>query len=230
MKIMELVMQGQTGGTGLWINKFNLVNTTLSESSNAALNIIESLGYASGTPTAPVANSVFDRYCAIAGTGWEFTQFYCRDIFNVNDFAQVSVSGAGWQGKRSGVKEAAFVTAKLKSSRVRQDIKAGYKALPTMLDSDLTDVTGALVPAYITLMQSLVTTMSNGTSPFVGITQAFFGWAIVGKEEYTTPRGKKAYKYYADPEEQAQHLAFPVSWFPVERATTQVTRKFGRGR
>lgn len=228
-KMMELVLQA-VGPTGLWINKYNLINTTLSESSTAALNIIESLGYSSGAPTGPVANSVFARYIAMAGTGWEFTQFYCRDLYNVNDFAQVSVSGAGWQGARSGNKEAAFVTAKLKSSRVRQDIKAGYKALPLMLDTDIISPAGALESSYITLMTTLCSTLSNGTSPFVGITQAFFAWAIFGKEEYTTPRGKKAYKYYADPVEQAEHVAYPVTWFPVERATTQSTRKFGRGR
>ena len=230
MKLMELVLQAQTS-TGLWINKYNLLNNSLSEATNGALNIIESLGYDSGAATAPVANSVFDRYLEMAPGNFEFTQFYCRDIYNVNDFAQVNVSGVGWQGTRgTSAMEPSFVASKIKSTRTRQDIKAGYKALPPMMEADITSSTGTLTGSYITLMTSLCTALSNGTSPFVGITQTFFGWTIVGKEEYTTPSGKKAYRYYEDPVEQAAHLAGPVTWAPIERATTQNTRKFGRGR
>lgn len=230
MKLMELVLQANTP-TGLWINKYNLLNNSLSESTNAALNVIESLGYDSGTPTTVVANSVLDRYLEMTFTAFEFTQFYCRDIYNVNDFAQVSVSGTGWQGTRAAsAYEAPFVAAKIKSTRTRQDIKAGYKALPPMIDGDMTSATGALATTYITLMTALCTALSNGTSPFVGVTQAFFGWCIVGKEEYTTPSGKKAYRYYEDPAVQATHLTGPVTWAPIERATSQNTRKFGRGR
>lgn len=230
MKLMELVLQAQTA-TGLWINKYNLLNNSLSEATNAALNVVESLGYDSGAATAPVANSVLDRYLEMAPGNFEFTQFYCRDIYNVNDFAQVNVSGTGWQGTRGTASfEAPFVAAKLKSTRTRQDIKAGYKALPPLLDGDTVSATGALGAPYIALMTTLCTALSNGTSPFVGVTQAFFGWCIVGKEEYTTPRGKKAYRYYENPVVQAEHLTGPVSWTPIERVTSQNTRKFGRGR
>lgn len=230
MKIMELVMRAE-GSTGMIMNKWNLVNTTLSEVSNASLNIIESLGYSSGAPTAPVANSVFDRWLELTYPSVELREFYCRDIYNVNDFAQVTVSGSGWAGSRAlTTADANFVCAKIKSSRTRQDIKAGYKALPPMLDPDMVNNQGQLASGYITLMTAFCTALANGTSPFVGITQAFFGWAIVGKEEYTTPRGKRAYRYYEDPAVQAEHLAFPVTWAPVERATTQNSRKFGKGR
>jgi hypothetical protein len=229
MKIMELVLQGNTP-TGLFINKYNLVNNTLSEVTNAALNVIEQAGYSSGAPTAPVANSMLDRYLELAPQGFEFTQFYCRDIYNVNDFAQVNVAGAGWQGARAGITEPAFLTAKIKSTRTRQDIKAGFKALPYMLDADLQNAAGVLNAPYLALMTALTTTMTNGLSPFVGIATAFFGWAIVGKEQYVTPSGKTAYKYYDTVVEQAEHLAWPVTWTTVERATTQNTRKFGRGR
>lgn len=230
MKIMEFVLRAE-GPTGMIMNEFNLVNTSLSEVTNASLNIIESLGYAPGTPATPVANSVFDRWLELTYPNVEIREFYCRDIYNVNDFAQVTVSGVGWQGSRAtGNAEPAFMAAKLKSTRTRQDIKAGYKALPPMLDVDVVNSTGAIAASYITLMTTLCTALGNGTSPFVGVTQAYFAWAIVGKQKYTTPSGKTAYRYYPTMAEQAENMAYPVSWAPVERATTQDSRKFGKGR
>jgi hypothetical protein len=214
----------------MWINEFNLLNNSLSEATNASLNIIESLGYNSGAPTAPVASSVLDTYRGISNTGVAITQLYCRDVYNVNDFAQVTVSGSGWDGNRAGTPAPSFQATKIKSTRTRQDIKSGFKALPPGLLADVTTATGTLSSAYITLMQTLCTRLSNGTSPFVGPIQAFFGWAIVGKEKYTTPSGRTAYRYYQDPVVQAEHIATPVTWAPVERATTQTTRKLGRGR
>lgn len=229
MKLMELIIQGASP-TGLFINKYNLLNNSLSEATNAALNVIEAAGYNSAAPTTPVASSILDTYRGMANTGFTITQLYCRDVYNVNDFAQVVVSGSGWDGNRAGTAEPSFLAAKIKSARTRQDIKAGYKALPPMVDTDVVGATGTLSAGYITLMTTLCSRLGNGLSPFVGITQAFFGWCIVGKEEYTTPKGNKAYRYYADPVEQAAHLTGPVTWSPVERATTQNSRKFGKGR
>jgi hypothetical protein len=229
MKLMEFIIQG-VSPTGMFINKYNLLNTSLSEVTNASMNIIEAAGYDPGAPTAPVGSSILDTYRGIANNTFAITQLYCRDVYNVNDFAQVVVSGSGWEGNRGGTNEPSFVAAKIKSSRTRQDIKAGFKALPPMIETDVTGATGSLSGAYITLLNTLCTRLGDGLSPFVGITQAFFGWVIVGKEEYTTPSGKRAYRYYQDPVEQAEHLAGPVTWSPVERATTQNSRKFGKGR
>lgn len=229
-KLMELVIQGQTT-TGMFINKYNLFNTSLGAGATAALNVIEACGYDSGAPTTPVANSIFARYLGLTFPLFEFTQFYCRDVYDVNDFAQVNVSGVGWQGSRptSTMEYPAFV-GKIKSTRTRQDIKAGFKALPPMGEVDLISPTGVLAASYITAVSTFVATLADGVSPFVGLGQYFFGWTIVGKEEYTTPSGKKAYRYYEDPATQYEHLAQPVTWTPIERVTTQNTRKFGRGR
>lgn len=229
-KLMELVLQGNTP-TGMFINKYNLYNTSLGSGVGAALNVIESLGYQSGTPGTPAAGSVLQAYLALTFSGFEFSQFYCRDIYDVNDFVQVNVTGNGWQGTRTvGTMEYAAYASKIKSTRTRQDIKAGFKALPPFGESDLVSSVGTLTVGYIALVQTLCTRLADKTAPFVGPIQHDFFWTIASKEEYTTPSGKKAYRYYETLPEQQAHLAFPVTWSPVERATTQGTRKFGRGR
>jgi hypothetical protein len=229
MKMMELTIYGR-GETGLFVNRFNCYNTTLSEVTNASQNLIEQLGYAPGAPTAPVASSILAAYMALAPIAFSLTQLYCRDIYNVNDFTQVQLSGSGWDGARSGVNAVGFTSAKLRSTRNRQDIKSGTKAMIYPKSADVLSPAGDLSPAYIALLATLCIRLGNGMSPFVGVTTAFFGWSIFQKVEYTTPRGKRAYKYYPDPVDQAAHITAPVTWNVVERIGSQESRKFGKGR
>lgn len=52
---------------------------------------------------------------------------------------------------------------------------------------------------------------------------------IAQKEEYTTPRGKKAYKYYPTEVAQAAHLASGIAWSYYPQTRTQGSRQYGRG-
>lgn len=229
MKMMELTIYGR-GATGLFVNRYNCYNTTLSEVTNASQNLLEQLGYNPAAPTTPVTASILAAYMALSPVGFTLTQLYCRDIYNVNDFTQINLSGSGWDGARTGADMVAFGSPKLRSTRNRQDIKSGTKALIYPKQADVSTAAGSLSAGYITLMTTLCTRLSDGMSPFVGVTTAFFGWSIFQKEEYTTPRGKRAYRYYLDPVEQAAHITAPVRWNPVEIMGSQDSRKFGKGR
>lgn len=229
-KLMEVVIQANQP-TGLYINKFNLFGESRNEGLIDSLPILETLGFQPSTPTTVRAGSILQGLLNLTQPAFEITQLYCRDVYNVLDFAQISLSGAGWQGTRTtGNSQACWDVAKLKSTRNRQDIGAGFKALPYMLDTDTVSAIGTLEASYITLMNALCTRLDDGID-VGGVGLAFFyGWTIVKKEQYTTPRGKKAYRYYADKAVQFDNLATGVRWTPVERLTTQNSRKFGKGR
>lgn len=228
-KLMEVVLQGVTP-TGMYINKFNVYNNSLSASTIASLPVLETLGYVPTTPTASKAGSILEAFQLLTPNTFEWTQLYCRDIYNVADFAQVNVSGSGWAGKRAGPAEYSAFVAKLKSTRTRQDIKAGFKALPPILRDDSQTAVGSLSTAAIALMTDICTKMDDGLDVYIGVGFNFFGWTIAQKEKYVTDSGKTAYRYYSTLEEQAERLATPVKWVPVERVSTQNSRKFGKGR
>lgn len=228
-KLMEVILQGTTP-TGMYLNKFNVYNNSLSGTTIASLPILETLGYDPSAPTAVKVGSILEAFQLMTPATFEWTQFYARDIYNVNDFAQINVSGAGWQGKRSGTAEYSAFVAKLKSTRTRQDIKAGFKALPPILTNDTGMGTGALTSTVINMMTTICTRMDDGLDVYIGVGFNFFGWTIAQKEKYTTDSGKTAYRYYTTLEAQAERLATPVKWVPIERVSTQNSRKFGKGR
>lgn len=228
-KLVELTIEGRVP-TGQYINKYNLFSEATGGNDLACLPILETIGYDPGNPGTPKSGSILEQYTLIAQNNCDIRRLYCRDIYNVNDFAQVNLQGAGWQGKRTGVQTVAWETPKLVSTRKRQDIQAGYKALFPPVDGDVIDSFGQIGPGYLALAQTLCTRLGDGLQVFINIVSRGFGWAIVSKEAYTTPRGKRAYRYYDDPAEQFQHIANQVRWAPVEQVTTQNTRKPNRGR
>lgn len=228
-KLMEIILQGVTP-TGMYLNKFNVYNNSLSGTTIASLPILETLGYDPSAPTAVKVGSILEAFQLMTPSTFEWTQFYARDIYNVNDFAQINVSGAGWQGKRAGTAEYSAFVAKLKSTRTRQDIKAGFKALPPILTNDTGTGTGALTSTVINMMTTICTRMDDGLDVYIGVGFNFFGWTIAQKEKYETESGKTAYRYFPTLEAQAERLATPVKWVPIERVSTQNSRKFGKGR
>jgi hypothetical protein len=52
---------------------------------------------------------------------------------------------------------------------------------------------------------------------------------IVGKQQYTTPSGNTAYRYYPTLTEQNLHLASNPVWEPYTTVRTQTSRQYGRG-
>jgi len=56
-----------------------------------------------------------------------------------------------------------------------------------------------------------------------------FAPCIVHKEEYTTPRGRKAYRYYPALSEQLSNIATGIVWQPYTTVRTQNSRQYGRG-
>lgn len=228
-KLMEIVLQGITP-TGMYLNKFNVYNNSLSGTTVASLPILETLGYDPSAPTASKVGSILEGFQLMTPNTFEWSQLYCRDIYNVGDFAQINVSGSGWQGKRAGTPEYSAFVGKLKSTRTRQDIKAGFKALPPLIQADVVNGAGALSGTVIGMMNTICNRLDDGLDVYIGVGFNFFGWTIAQKEKYTTDSGKTAYRYYDTLEAQAEKLATPVKWVPIERASTQNSRKFGKGR
>jgi hypothetical protein len=53
--------------------------------------------------------------------------------------------------------------------------------------------------------------------------------AVLGLVEYTTPRGKKAYKVYPNEVLQLEHVAQGVAYVPYTRIRSQTSRQYGKG-
>jgi len=52
---------------------------------------------------------------------------------------------------------------------------------------------------------------------------------VLGRQEYTTPSGKTAYRKWPTEAEQLAHAAIGISWEPYPNVRSQTSRQYGRG-
>lgn len=220
-------------GSQLYMNKFNWYNSgdTSLFPNDMALRAAVTLGYVVADPTAPEANSFLEKLRDLFALGFGLRQLYFRDVYNINDFFVTPLTGTGWEGALTLVTIGpSFEAVGATSSRTRSDIKAGHKSLPSVPETSKAGYDGLIAPGEVEIYQDVMDSLDDGLDIGVGVGFEFFGNAIVSKQKYTTPSGKDAYRYYADPEVQFTHIASPVTWTVQNYLTTRVSRKRGRGR
>lgn len=210
------------------INRWNYVGSGTPAAVSPSFALLDALGFI-GLSTTLVAATVGAGIQGIQNGAVTFVQATARAIyidedFYGNPFLANTIGGVGGLGDpMSPVAAFGF-----RSNRVKQSIGRGYKRFVGMSEGDL-DSGGILATGAVTRANNLKTAM-NATLTYddEGNTLTFTP-AIAQKLEYTTPSGKKAYKYYPDEAAQAPHLAVGINWELYTQQRTQNTRQYGRG-
>jgi hypothetical protein len=214
------------------VNRLNFVSD-INVTDTSAVNLGRALGYNAATPTLPTALSVLARFCLAQTTTYVLTGLMFRDIYSVIDFYSVATSGANWAGTLASGTTAnlSFVTQKIRTNRVRTDIKAGTLALTPPLEN-AADSQGNLDGATLTLLGNLCTAL-NLPPAYVGTDTVNFRPAVCSKQAYfpdPEDETKVAYRYWPTHDEQIAHTAVPVTWSAVGRLSSQTSRRIGNGR
>lgn len=81
--------------------------------------------------------------------------------------------------------------------------------------------TSQLIP-LATKMGAILTYTDEGTP----IT---YSPAVLGRQEYTTPSGKTAYRKWPTEADQLAHAAIGITWEPYATVRSQTSRQYGRG-
>ena len=115
-----------------------------------------------------------------------------------------------------------------RSNRVKQSIGRGYKRFVGVTEGSV-DSGGAYSATAIAAMNLVKTALSEVLTYDDEGNTLSFAPCIAQKEEYTTPSGKSAYKYYSSEALQAPHLAIGITWELYQQMRTQNTRQYGRG-
>lgn len=116
----------------------------------------------------------------------------------------------------------------IRSSRVRTDIDRGRKLFGGVNESHI--MPGGFLDSTIIAQLTEVTDRMSAPLEYDDEGSLFtFVSCVISKEEYTTPRGKKAYKKYATLAEQMEHVALGVSWQVVSTVRTTRSRQYGHG-
>lgn len=115
-----------------------------------------------------------------------------------------------------------------RTNRVRSDIARGTKRF-VGVSEDAVLSGGTFAGGAQAAMQGLADAMSETLTYTGGGSTLNFVPVIAQKLEYTTPSGKKAYKYYTPLATQLDHLAEGVTWEIYEEVRSQVSRQFKHG-
>lgn len=223
MAIYELVLRQDYYGQQT-VNRWNYILTGTPAAVTGAFALIDAVG-----AIELETDRLIGLIQALQNTAVNFVDIEARNIFSATDFYTrpfaVDVNGLFATGQTtSPVNAFGFRT-----NRVRTDVRRGTKRFVGMTDTQ--EEAGGVMNAGIqTQMQGIADKMSDAiTYDDEGNTLTFTP-CVCGKEEYTTPSGRKAYRYYGTEAEQLAHTASGVLWEAYTTVRTQTSRQYGRGR
>lgn len=216
------------------INRLGFVTNIDDVGSTSASALLQALGYQPAIPASPWAASVFDAYLNAQTTAFQLDEISVRNIYSVTDFLTQPVTGSGWAGKialAAGDRVPTFVASKLRTNRVRTDVRRGTLALTGGTEEQM-EGTDEWNAAYIALLQLVADALNTPPEFSGGGTTTMYRPSVFGKERYAVPDSspvRYAYRYYSTFADQIVHTAQNVTWSPVAAVSSQVSRKIGRG-
>lgn len=232
-KFFEVTILGQRASQ-LVVNRLNFTSNNETVETANAVGLLQALGYDPVDPSEPGMTSVLKAFLNAQTTAYQIDEIIVRNLWSVTDFITQPVSGVGWQGGitvGSGDALPTFVAAKLRTNRVRTDIRRGTLSITGGTEEQ---VEGADVwnSAYLALLDTFVTRLNAGPTYTSGGASTQFLSSVFKKERYVVPDSdpvRFAYRYYTDFALFQANIASPVTWSAVERVSSQVSRKIGRG-
>lgn len=177
-------------------------------------------------PTFP-ATTVFGRMLAIASGGWRCDTAFVKALYDVEDFYERPFPG-GQNGSAVGTVASPALAYGFRSNRVRLDVARGTKRIAGVSE-DAMGGGGVIESAWQTGLNAFATLMGSVISYDDEGSTISFTPVVCGKQEYTAPSGKRAYRYYPSLATQLEHTAIGVTWQALTTIRTQVSRQYGRG-
>lgn len=219
----------------LVVNGLTFISDVDEPTATNAYGLLQAMGFNPADVTEPVPGKLFDAILAASTVSYNIEEIQVRNLYSVIDFITQPVAGVGWSGQialPTGDRLPTFVASKIKTNRVRTDIRAGSLAL-TGGTEEQTEGADKWNSAYQALLTDVCAALNAPPSQTVGVTTVNFRPSVLQKEEYVVNPGdekeRTAYRYWATEDEQLQHAAVGVAWGVSDDVTSQVTRKIGRG-
>lgn len=212
------------------INTWSLLSDVVLSSNADLVAVLEGFGYTSstGASIAPFTPSSVGAIIADLQHGdlsYEFVRVrtpYDPTLILEGGFA------AGATGTTSTPNaESPFMALSLKSGKVRGDIRPSFKRI-SGLPTDMFGDKGVLTGTYVAELTALTQLLANGFTGTSSSTTANFKF-ITEKLKKSTVDGRTRYVDWDNETEALANYAQPTTWSYAGVATTQVSRKRGRG-
>lgn len=228
MAILELVVTGEFFGQEI-INRFHYIGSGTPAAVTPSFGLVAATGFlvADGSPAAFDADTLAWYWQNHVSQDYRFISAYARNLYSETDFYERPYIASVVGGQTSESMSPAMAWGFF-SNRVRTDVRRGMKRFVGVVES-LVAPGGLLTNSARTAFEGWAGAMSDTlTYDDEGNTLTYVP-AVLSFEEYETPRGKRAYRKYADPAVQLSHAAVGVSWAAYPQVRTQNSRQYGRG-
>lgn len=228
MAILELIVTGQLFGQ-LTVNRFHYIQSGTPAAVMPSFGLVSAFGLIPGTgadPQFPGGKPASAWQVCVVGA-FKFVSAYARNLYIPTDFYELPYLTRP-QGGAAGEAAAPFMAYGLRSSRVRTDIRRGSKRFAGVSEEDAGSG-GNIDADQLARLGTLATRLAAPLTYDDEGNTLTYSLAVLQFEEYTTPRGRKAYRKYADPADQLEHAATGMDWAPETVVRSQTSRQYGRG-
>lgn len=229
------IMGTCTGGAVM--NQLSFLSDIDDPTTTNAFGLLQALGYNPLLPTAPTVGTVLQRLLGAQTVLYQMQEIQVRSLTSVIDFITQPVTGAGWAGAiavPAGDQVPSFVAARIRTNRVRTDIRRGTLSLTGGIEENI-DAGDQWGVSYVALLQAACNALNAVKSYTIGSVTTVFRNAVFQKERYISRPGgpdlspRYAYRYYTDETEFLENTAVGVTWSPQAKVSSQNSRKIGRG-
>lgn len=224
MAIYELTLLQEFKGVRT-VNRWNYVLTGVPAAVTGSFALTQAFGYMNTTTLKPLTVLGFIQSCQHSDV--KFLNLVVKNLYSSTDFYETPFI-AGTAGTITGVEASPpFVSFGFRTNRVRTDVARGTKRFIGLIETWVN--AGELTAPGLTAMNTLAGEMNEALTYSDEGNTLTFSPAVCGKEEYTTPKGTRAYRYHATEEAQMAKTALGVVWQPYATARSQTSRQYGRG-
>lgn len=229
MSLYEVVLNQKLFGQQI-VNRWNYVTTDPTTSHLGAFALAIGLGaIQDGDPVAYPTDGLMWKIALLQNSAVSFTQLLIKAIYDPLDFYDQPMTGT-LNGQISAAGSLPSFTAfGFYTNRKRTDIARGMKRI-TGVTTGGTSTSGTIISPLVTPMTNVAIAMTDEITSSDGVNTYHFKPTIIGKKEYTTPAGNRAYEYYDTELLQSAHWYQDFTWTAYENARSQTSRQVGKGK
>ena len=228
MALFELVLKSVYQGQQC-VNRWNYLSNGTPASVSLSFALASAAGFiASGEPPVFPTGTMFGKIRQIADDGVEFNEVISNNVYELSDFYTTAFPD-NTNGLQVGEGAPSFTAAGFRTNLVTRAVARGTKRFAGVPQGAIING-GVLSGNYIADMNILAAAMTANLTYTDEGNPITFSPIIISKLKYTTPSGKKAYKYYPNLQEQLIHSASGVLWEIYDTPRSQTSRQRGHGK
>lgn len=228
MSLYELTLEGEYAGQQT-INRWNYLSSGSLGSVTGSFGLVFAAGFIpDGTPPAYNPDGLYAAIGALQVPSQKYIQVIAKNLYDPTDFYALPLPSNA-AGTNNGEGMSPINAYGLRSTLVRLDVRRGTKRFCGVNEADSGSL-GELTNGALELLDHVAMVMGETLLYGDEGSSLSFAPCILGKQKYTTPRGKTAYKKYATEALQLEHLAVGIGWQSYKEVRSQTSRQYKHGK